>query len=99
MCNIHVYLYILLLNSLIYYYYNNSYLSSIIIIMYVGVVLDQALKCSCIIDKIVSKSINKLKCIYRNTKGFNWQMKIMIVNYLEQWFNVIMIMHVQCGLT
>ena len=43
---------------------------------YLGVVLDQALKCSCIIDKIVSKSINKLKFIYRNTKGFNWQKKI-----------------------
>ena len=26
---------------------------------YLRVVLDQALKCSCIIDKIVSKSINK----------------------------------------
>ena len=40
-------------------------------VKYLGVVLDQALKCSCIIDKIVSKSINKLKFIYRNTKGFN----------------------------
>ena len=38
---------------------------------YLRVVLDQALKCSCIIDKILSKSINKLKFIYRNTKGFN----------------------------
>ena len=27
---------------------------------YLGVVLDQALKCSCIIYKIVSNSINKL---------------------------------------
>ena len=36
---------------------------------YLRVVLDQ---CSCIIDKIVSKYINKLKGIYRNTKGFNW---------------------------
>ena len=39
---------------------------------YLGVVLDQALKCSCIIDKIVSKSINKLKFYHRNTKGFNY---------------------------
>ena len=38
---------------------------------YLGVVLDQALKCSCIIDKIVSTSINKLKFIYKKTKGFN----------------------------
>ena len=36
------------------------------------------MKCSCIIFKIVSKSINKLKCIYRNNKGFNWQIQIMI---------------------
>ena len=42
---------------------------------YLGVVLDQTLKCSCIIYKIVSKSINKLKFIYRNTKGFNWHIK------------------------
>ena len=47
-------------------------------------VLDQALKCSCIIDKIVSKSINKLKFIYRNTKGFNWQIKRMIVLAMVQ---------------
>ena len=51
---------------------------------YLGVVLDQALKCSCIIDKIVSKSINKLKCLYRNTKGFNWQIKRMIVLAMVQ---------------
>ena len=42
---------------------------------YLGVVLDQPLKCYFIIDKIVSKSINKLKFLYRNTKGFNWQIK------------------------
>ena len=46
---------------------------------YLGVVLDQALKCSCIFDKIVSKSINKLKFIYMNTKEFNWQIKRIIV--------------------
>ena len=51
---------------------------------YLGVVLDQALRCSCIIDKIVSKSINKLKFIYRNTKGFNWQIKRMIVLAMDQ---------------
>ena len=47
-------------------------------------VLDQALKCSCIIDKIVSKSINKLKFIYRNTKGFNGQIQRMIVLAMVQ---------------
>ena len=47
-------------------------------------VLDQTLKCSCIIDKIVSKSINKSKFIYRNTKGFNWQIKRMIVLAMVQ---------------
>ena len=51
---------------------------------YLGVVLDQALKCSCIIDKIVSKSINKLTFLYRNTKGFNWQIKRMIVLAMVQ---------------
>ena len=51
---------------------------------YLGVVLDQALKRSCIIDKIVSKSINKLKFIYRHTKGFNWQIKRMIVLAMVQ---------------
>ena len=51
---------------------------------YLGVVLDQVLKCSCIIDKIVSKSINKLKFIYRNTKGFNWQIKRIIVLAMVQ---------------
>ena len=53
-------------------------------VKYLGVVLDQALKCSCIIDKIVSKSINKLKFIYRNTKGFNWKIKRMIVLAMAQ---------------
>ena len=52
---------------------------------YLGVVLDQAMKCSsCIIEKIVSKSINKLKCIYRNTEGFNWQIIRMIVLAMVQ---------------
>ena len=46
---------------------------------YLGMVLDQVMKYSCIIDKSVIKSINQLKFIYRNTKGFNWQIKIMIV--------------------
>ena len=51
---------------------------------YLGGVLDQALKYYCIIDEIVSKSINKLKFIYRNTKGFNWQIKRMIVLAMVQ---------------
>ena len=51
---------------------------------YLGVVLDQTLKCSCIIDKIVSKSINKFKFLYRNIKGFNWQIKTMIVLAMVQ---------------
>ena len=33
---------------------------------YMGVVLDKALKCSCIIDNFFSKSINRLKFLYRN---------------------------------
>ena len=53
-------------------------------IEYLGVVLYQALKCSCIIDKSVSKFIYKLKFIYRNTKGFNWQIKRMIVLAMVQ---------------
>ena len=51
---------------------------------YLGVVLDQALKSSCIIDKLVSKSINKFNFLYRSTKGFNWQMKRMIVLAMVQ---------------
>ena len=51
---------------------------------YLGVVLDQALKCSCIINKIVSISINTLKFIYRNTKRFNWQIKRRIVLAMVQ---------------
>ena len=51
---------------------------------FLGVVLDQVLKCSCVIDKIVSKFINKLKFLYRNTKGFNWQIKRMIVLAIVQ---------------
>ena len=54
-------------------------------VKYWGVVLDQALKCSCILDKIVGKSIHKnIKFIYRNTKGFNWQIKRMIVLEMVQ---------------
>ena len=53
-------------------------------VQYLGMALDQALKCSCIIDKIVSKSINKLKCIYRNTKGCDGQIKRMIVLAIVQ---------------
>ena len=51
---------------------------------YLGVVFDQALKCSCIIDTILNKSINKFKCIYRNTRGFNWQIKRLIVLAMVQ---------------
>ena len=51
---------------------------------YFRVVLDQALQCSCIIYKIVSKSINKFKFLYKNTKGFNWQIKRMIVLAMVQ---------------
>ena len=60
-------------------------------IEYLGVVLDQALKCSCIIDKIVSKSINNLKFLYTiyntgtlKSKGFKWQIKIMIILAMAQ---------------
>ena len=67
---------------------------------YLGVDLDQVLKCSCIIYKIVSISINKLKFIYRNTEEFNWQIKRMIVLAIVQchydyacamWFSIISI--------
>ena len=43
-----------------------------------GLFLVKVMKCSCIIDKIVCKSINKLKFIYINTKGFNWKIKRMV---------------------
>ena len=65
---------------------------------YFGLVLEQAMKCFCIVYKIVNKSINILNCIYMTTKGLNWKIKIMIVLAMVQcqyncamWFSRISI--------
>jgi hypothetical protein len=53
-------------------------------VSYLGVDLDQSLSFSSIINKIVSKSTNKIKFVYRNTKNFDSHTKGMLASALVQ---------------
>ena len=53
-------------------------------VTYLGVTLDQSLSGDAIASKVISKSSNKLKFLYRNTRKFNLKTKKLLVSALIQ---------------